>query len=316
MRIRTATQHRVLEVAHEPGYRANASARAVRAGRFGNIALVQSLLGQYLLSELLHGLTQALADKDLHLALTQVSDAVIEEESYLPHTLRDLSVDGVLVNRHIGPTLPYLQRIRRLRIPAVFLNAKQEFDCVYPDDLAGGQTATEFLLGLGHERIAYVDTEEPENKHYSKEDRRSGYERAMMSAGKFPRLYFLPRDWRGAGQPSGDQRVEAVRRLFLSRGDRPTAVIAYELAATMAVVRAAYSCRLRIPEDLSLIQFHHAIDDRFFVPIHTISNAMETVGGKAVDMLLEKIERPDVPLVACVVPVAMLEGATCLPPRS
>ena len=102
---------------------------------------------------------------------------------------------------------------------------------------------------------------------------------------------------------------------LLARDDRPTAVIAYELAEAMAVVRAAYVLRLRIPEDLSLIQFHHGVDDRFFVPIHTVSNAMEQVGRKAVDMLLEKIERPDVPLPACVVPVMMMNGATCLPPR-
>jgi hypothetical protein len=40
-RIRPETQRRVLEVARELGYRANASARAIRAGRFGNIALTR-----------------------------------------------------------------------------------------------------------------------------------------------------------------------------------------------------------------------------------------------------------------------------------
>jgi LacI family transcriptional regulator len=314
MRIRPETQRRVVEVAQELGYRANTSARAVRAGRFGNVALVQSLLGQYLPNELLHGLTQAIADKDLHLVLTHVPDAVIDEDTYLPHTMRDLSVDGVLINRHVGPTLPYLERIHRLRIPTVFLNVKQEFDCVHPDDVMGGRTAAEFLLRLGHERIAYVDTVEPGNQHYSKEDRRSGYEQAMIAAGRSPQVHFLPRNWQVAGQPSTDQRVEAAR-VLLAGDDRPTAVVAYELAEAMAVVRAASVLGLRIPEDLSLIQFHHWVDDRFFVPIHTVSNAMEMVGRKAVDMLLEKIERPDVPLPARVVPVFMLEGATCMPPH-
>lgn len=315
MRIRPDTQRRVLEVAQEMGYRANTSARAVRAGRFGNIALVQSLLGQYLPSELLLGLTRAIADKDLHLVLTQVPDAVMEEETYLPHTVRDLSVDGVLINRHIGPTLPYLERIQHLRIPAVFLNVKQEFDCIHPDDVMGGRMAAEFLLRLGHERIAYVDTEEPENQHYSKGDRRLGYEQAMMSAGKPPWLYLLPKDWQMSSQPSMDQRVEAAR-LLLARDDRPTAVIAYELAEAMAVVRAGYVLGLRIPEGLSLVQFHHAIDDRFFLPVHTVSNAMEQVGRNAVDLLLDKIERPEVPLPARVVPMMMLGGATCLPPQT
>lgn len=315
MRIRPDTQRRVLEAAHELGYRANASARAIRAGRFGNIALIQSLLGLYLPNELLTGLTRAISDKDLHLVLAQVPDTVIDDESYLPHTMRALSVDGVLINRHVASTLPYLERIHRLRIPGVFLNVKQEFDCVHPDDFMGGRIATEYLLRLGHERIAFVDTDEPENRHYSKEDRRAGYEAAMRSAGKAPRTYRLPKDWEAGDRPGGDQRVESARQL-LSGDDRPTAVVAYELAEAMAIVRAAYMLRLNIPNDLSLIQFHHWIDDRFFIPIQTVSNAMEEVGKRAVSMLLEKIENPDVPLPESVVPVSMLDGATCKPPRS
>jgi len=312
LRIRPETQRRVLEVAEDLGYRANASARAIREGRFGNIALIQSTCGQYLPNELLNGLTRAIADKDLHLALIQVRENVLEEESYLPHAMRDLSADGVLINRHAGSTLPYLERIYRLRVPAVFLNVRQEFDCVHPDDLMGGRMATEFLLQLGHERIAYLDTEEPGNRHYSKPDRRLGYEQAMTGTGRNPRVWFLPKDWQAAGQPSMDQRVESAL-LLLTREDRPTAVIAYELAEAMAVVRAAYMLRLNIPEDLSLIQFHHGIDDRFFVPIQTVSNAMEQVGISAVDMLLEKIQHPEVPLPERSIPVTMLDGTTCRP---
>ena len=314
-RISPDTQRRVVEVANELGYRANASARAISARRFGNIALIQSLLGQYLPNELLQGLTTAITDKDMHLVLTQVPDVVIDDETYLPRTVRDLSVDGVLINRHIVAPQSFLERIHRLRIPAIFINVKQEFDCIHPDDIMGGQMATEFLLRLGHERIAFVDTYEPYNRHYSKEDRRTGYEQAMASAGKTPQVHFIPMDWRVTNQPSLDQRVQVARQL-LERDDRPTAVIAYELTESMAVVRAAYTLGLRIPEDLSLIQFHHWVDDRYFIPIQTVTNAMKEVGRKAVDMLLEKIQNPEVPLPVRVVPVTMMNGGTCMPPRA
>ena len=101
-RIKPETQQRVLKVAHELGYRANAAARAIRAGRFGNIALIQSLYGQYLPNELLHGLTTAIAARDIHFVLTQAPDGVIDDEAYLPHTMREFSVDGVMINRHLG----------------------------------------------------------------------------------------------------------------------------------------------------------------------------------------------------------------------
>lgn len=315
MRIRPDTQRRVVEAARALGYRANTSARAIRTGRFGNIALIQSLLGVYLPNALLHGLTRAMADKDLNLVLTEVSDAVIEEETFLPHTMRSLSVDGVLMNRHTGSPPPYLERIQQLRIPAVFLNVKQGFDCVHPDDILGGRMATEYLLRLGHERIAYVETDDPENRHYSKEDRRAGYEQALREAGKTPWVYALPKAWDREPASDPDSRVAAAC-LLLAREDRPTAVVAYELAEAMAVARAAYVLRLRIPDDLSLLQFHHWIDDRFYIPIQTVSNAMYQVGKSAVEMLLEKIENPEIPLPARVVPVTMLDGATCMPPSS
>ncbi len=310
LRIRPDTQQRVREAAAELGYRANASARAIRAGRFGNVALVQSLWGQYLPPELLSGLTSALTDADLHLVLSQVPDQVIEDETYLPETLRQLSVDGVLLNRHLGFSPAYLDHIQRLQIPAISLNVKQELDAIHPDDLHGGRLATEFLLSLGHERIAFIDSDEPLNKHYSKEDRRSGYESAMTDAGRAPQVCQIPKVWHhGDGE---DERILAARAV-LSPSDRPTALVAYELAEAMAFVHAAHQLGRRVPSDLSLILFHSGLDNRYFLPFHTVSNQMAIVGQGAVQMLLEKLENPDVPLPTRAVPPVLLEGKTCQP---
>lgn len=312
-RIRPETQKRVLDVAQELGYRSNASARAIRAGRYGSVALIQSQLGQYLPPELLCGLTTAIAAEDLHLVLTEVANVDATGESYVEHTMRQLSVDGVIMNRHGESAPPFLDRIRELRIPAIFLNAKLDFDCIYPDDLMGGRLAAEFLLRLGHERIAYVETELRCNPHYSERDRRTGYEQAMESAGLTPRVHQVPVGWRIPEDPSADRRVDAAIGLLASP-HRPTAVIAYEQTEVMAVVHAAHLLQLRIPNDLSLIRFHNCIDDRSFMPIHTVSNNMRGVGEGAVKLLLQKIANPDLALPAQVVPEALIEGATCLAP--
>ena len=139
-RISPETQQRVLDAARELGYRANASARAVRAGRFGSVALIQSHLGQYLPPELLFGLTTAIAARDLNLILNEVANVDASGESYVEHMMRKLSVDGVLVNRHGASPPPFLNQLRKLHIPAIFLNSKQDFDCIYPDDLEGGSS--------------------------------------------------------------------------------------------------------------------------------------------------------------------------------
>lgn len=316
-RIRPETQQRVLEVARSFGYRPNASARAVRAGRFGSVALVQSQLGEYLPPELLYGLTTAMGARDVRLMLTHVPNVDARGEAFLADTMRELSADGVFVNRHGFAPAPFLDRIQELRIPAVFLNSKQEFDAVYPQDLQGGRLAAEYLLGLGHERVAYVETEARRRPHYSESDRRMGFEKAMAAAGRVSRLHLLPAEWhaeRDAGNAGKDARVEAAIGL-LGGADRPTAVVAYEMTESMAVLRAALALGLRIPDDLSLIQFHNRVDDRYSLPIHTVSNMMQEVGENAVALLMEKIESPDRPLPSKAIPEVLIEGATCAPPR-
>jgi len=313
-RIRPDTQKRVLEVALELGYRPNAAARAVRSGKYGSVALIQSQLGQYLPAELLAGLTSAIVARGMLLVLTQVANIDSSDDAYVAQTMRELSVDGVFVNRHGGTPPPFIERIRKLRIPAIFLNAKQEFDAVYPDDLAGGKLAAEYLLRLHHERIAYVESEPRCIPHYSELDRRAGYLTAMASAGRTPWIHQIPVDWRSPDVPGEDRRVEAAIQL-LQTPNRPTAVIAYEFTESMAVVRAALTMGLKIPGDISLIQFHNRVDDSTFIPVHTVSNMMLEVGEGAVGMLLDKISMPEAALPSKVIPEILIEGATCLPHR-
>ena len=239
--------------------------------------------------------------------LSQVPDPVIEDETYLPHTLNELSVDGVLLNRHVASSPGYLETILRLRIPAIWLNVKQEFDAIHPDDLQGGRLATEFLLTLGHEKIAYVDSDEPRNAHYSKQDRKCGYEQAMAAAGRVPHVHALPKLWH---HEPGDERIAAAKALLQSP-ERPSAIVAYELAEAMAAVHAAHQLGLTIPGDLSILLFHSRTDDRYFLPFHTISNEMEQVGRGGVELLLEKMQNPQVPLPTRAVAMQLREGMTC-----
>jgi DNA-binding LacI/PurR family transcriptional regulator len=137
----------------------------------------------------------------------------------------------------------------------------------------------------------------------------------MALAGRPGWVQQIPVVWRSPGKSHADQRVQAVVRL-LERADRPTAIVAYELTESMAVVGAALLLGLRIPEDLSLVHFHPHLSDRCFLPIHTVSNMMQQVGEGAVTMLLEKIENPEQALPSRAIPEVLLEGATCMPPHS
>ena len=314
-RIRPETQQRVLDAAQSLGYRPNVSARAIRTGRFGCAALIQSLKALYLPTELLQGISEALTEHDMHLSLAEVPEEVIDDQSYVPKVVRELSADGLLINRiqHIPPE--FLERLRALQTPAIFINVKQDTDSAYPDDRHGGEIAAEYLLGLGHTKIAYAGAAVRLKEHYSEFDRRSGYESVMALAALAPLIFRLPPDPLDADHQHPDPRVETATAL-LARPGRPTAVIAYELAEAMAFVHAAGRLGLRIPEDLSLLTFHWGIDHRLCLPITTVTNAMRQVGREAVRMLVTKIDNGRQPLPSRAVPVDLLKGMTCGPPAS
>ena len=309
-RIRPETQQRVLDAAASLGYRPNVSARAIRTGRFGCAALIQSLKALYSPTELLQGISEALSEHDMHLSLAEVPDEIIDEEIYVPKVVRELSADGLLINRILDIPLEFIARLRALQTPAIFLNVKQEYDAVHPDDRQGGQKATDYLLQLGHTRIAYVSAAVNLNEHYSKIDRRAGYEDAMQKAGLPPLIWGLPADPKILTLVNPDPRVAAAEALLM-QPQRPSAIVAYELAEAMAFLHASYRLGLHIPTDLSLIMFHSEIDPRLCLPITTVNNAMRRVGREAVQMLVEKIDTGGQPLVSRTVPVDLLEGVTC-----
>ena len=313
LRIRPQTQQLVLDAAQALGYRPNVSARAIRTGRFGCAALIQSLKALYLPAELLLGIAEALAEHDMHLSLAEVPEEVIDNESYVPKIVRELSADGLLINRIQQIPPEFMERLRTLQTPAIFINVKQEFDAVHPDDLDGGRIAADHLITLGHKKIVYARAAVNLKEHYSEEDRRLGYETAMRSAGLPAAVWHLPADPIGLSSLYPDPRVEAAAALLALPG-RPTAIVAYELAEAMAFIHAAARLGLRIPEDLSLVMFHSGIDVRLCVPFTTITNAMRHVGREAVQMLLEKIDTGGQPLPSRAVPVELLEGATSRAP--
>lgn len=314
VRISENTRQRVLAAASELQYLPNSSARAMRRGRSGCVALLLSarLHRSFLPHSLLDGIQAALAEHDLHLTLASPPDAKLTDQGYVPKILREWMADGLLINYNIGIPEPLLHLIRQHQIPSVWINVKQPSDCVFPDDVDAGLRATQHLLRLGHRRVAYVDYsfgkgEEAALVHYSTRDREGAYRQAAREAG-------LPQQViRGAQRvPRGEQ--VAFSRRWLSAPDRPTAVIAYNPEVALAVLHAAAHARLRVPQDLSLVTFHDQLLDDLGVGVTTLLLPEHALGRAAVRALLDKIADPSRSLPPQALTLGFEGGETCAPP--
>lgn len=313
--FRAETREMVRRVAAELGYRPNAAARATANGRFGTAALVMSInpIRSSLFEGLLCGLHDELHANDMQLSVARMPDSQLSDDSQLPKILREWSCDGMLINYTDAIPKRMQAIILEHQIPAVWINSKQEHDCVRPDDFGGARDATQALLKMGHQRIAYSDfSHGPDypSPHYSVPDRLAGYQQAMQQAGLAPRLWIAEQ---GEKIP-GAQRVAYVIEQ-LKRPDRPTAVVSYNHNDLIVIHAAAMSLGLSIPSDLSVVGFSPKLNTPLGVPMGSVLLPEVRMGQEAVRMLLKKISNPSRLLPAKVLPTHFDPAGTCVPPK-
>jgi LacI family transcriptional regulator len=303
------TRERVLSAARELGYRVNAYARAVRAGRFNTVALLLSTQGvrSILPDGLLEGVHDALVARQQRLLVAREPDAALTDEHFVPEILRESSSDGLLINYNALIPERLIALVAENRLPVVWINSKHDADCVYPDDRGGASEAVRRLYEIGHRRIAYLDP--VHSSHYSSEDRFAGYREAVRALG-LPELVYRP----DQGLDHGQWPDVLARYLDAPADARPTAAVTYIGAVAEAALRAADRLGLRVPEDLSLVGIGDVGSRHLGLSFGGMVIDQTRVGREAVEMLLAKIADPALAFPPRPVPLVFAAGGSVAPP--
>jgi len=289
--VREETRQRVVEVAERLGYRPNRMARSLRTRRTGTIGLISdSIATTPYAGQMILGAQRAAQERGYTLVLFNTEDDPEVEEREL-QALLEYQVDGILYAKmyHRVVAVPSVLD----GVPLVLLDAESpdsSAPSVVPDEVAGGRTATDELLGLGHRRIGFLTNVDdvPATR-----GRLQGYQEALAAAG----LDFDP-DLVVADESETWGGYRAARQL-LAREDRPTALFAYNDRMAMGAFRAAAELGLRIPEDLSVVGFddQELITLGLFPELTSVALPHFDMGYWAGETLIDLLEEPgsDVP---------------------
>lgn len=312
--VRRAAQIRKL--AANLGYRPNAAARSTRSGTHHAISLVMSehASRSVLAPATLVGLHHGCRDHNLHLVVSQMADQRLIDEDYVPRILRESLVDGLLINYSAGIPPRMIELINRFSITAVWMNSQQKANCIYPDDLAAGRDAARRLLELSHRRIAYLDYTSSvftPAMHYSFVERWEGCRDTLADAGLTVRRV-------GTVEALHDKwRVLDELKAVLSPhnpADRPTAVVCYGPREARSAIVAAVTLGLDVPRDLSVIMFAGSeAYDEMGIHIATMVLPNEDIGRQAVDLLIQRIDDPELQLDPIKVPFGFKAEQTLAP---
>ena len=280
--VSKATRQRILDAAQRMNYQPNWRARSFARRRSQVIGLVYGRPADYVeRSQMASALVEQLAKLDHELMLIPAMGPVDQ----WAHKLRDGRVDGALITHPMPLGLDDF--VAEHRLPAVFMNLRSELDVpqVYFNDAGGAQQAMEHLLELGHQHISYYCYPKRDGEHYSNADRETGYRTAMRAAGLSEHEEVVIDEFDAFANDLASRPAD----------QRPTALLIYNDHDSMHLMQQLWYRDIQVPRDLSVVSFNNDKSTQAMIPPMTcVATPAEQLARKAVDLLMDQIENPQI----------------------
>ena len=302
--IRDSTRGRVISAIKELDYQPNAAARSLRTSRTQTIALLVPDYANPAYGEIIKGAETAAASAGTSLMTGSMETADESFGRYLER-LGHGRVDGLLIAAG-GAHGAREDELERLGVPWLCVNrtgpGRRRY--VVLDDERAAALAVEHLVSLGHRKVALIAGPVDSDSALR---RRVGYEKAIDAAGLVagPVVH-------GNYTPQGG--AAAMSRI-LGETERPTAVLAANVASAIGVLYTARQEGVRIPEDLSVIAVHDLTVGAFLdPPLTSIRMSLAGLGKRAIRLLLDNAADAEIREVLHEPTELIVRGSTAPPP--
>lgn len=281
------TRERVWAAVLELGYRPNIIARGLRSNRTYTLGFISDEIATTPFAvQIIHGAQdRAWEDGYITLMINTGGDPEMKEAAL--QAMHDRKVDGIVYATMYHREVHLHEMLHEL--PTVLLDcfvADRSLPSVVPDEVNGGQQATEYLLSKGHRRIGMINNFEPAPAKYG---RLEGYRQALSNYG-IPFDESLVRDGKG-GLPEGGY-LGAMH--LLQQEDPPTAIFCFNDRMAMGAYDAIRKLGLSIPEDVAVVGFDNQqlIAADLYPGLTTMELPHYEMGQWAVEHLLQLIADP------------------------
>lgn len=286
--IRRSTRQRVEQAIAELGYTPNQTARNLRTGRTGVIALAVPDLALSYFAELA-GRVIEIADERGFAVQVEQTAGTSEREIDLLRAPRLRMADGLLFSP-LQTTRADLSNLD-LDYPLVLLGEHifdGPTDHVTMRNVEAARAATEFLLDSGRHRIALVGAHEGERSG-SAGLRLAGYRTALEARGRrVDEALLVP-----AATWHRSDGLRAARDLIAREVDFD-ALFALNDTLAFGAIRALEESGRVVPDDVAVIGFDNVDEGAYWHPaLTTVDPGREWIVRRAVEALIERIEGSD-----------------------
>ncbi len=278
------TRQRVHRSIDQLGYRPTRAAQNLKRGRTDTIgiALTRGFDNPYY-ARLFDTIKRALGRYQLSSELMVLDNQQRGEARRVCDGMISHGVEGLIVGPVYYWDKPILEELRdqkRVGVPTVTFGAVRDevgMHNVFMGDDQGGVVLTEYLLSMGHRRIAYFPIHPPDKAHLDRGSLQEGVTRVLEARGLFDEDWvFLGFDLGRFKDSFEYAQAFAHRWLDARETDRPTAVICKTDQIAITALAVFHRLGIRVPEDLSVIGYDNLPESAYTIPaLTTVDNAID-----------------------------------------
>lgn len=278
------TAKKITAAMEELHYQPSQIARSLVKKRTNAIGVIMSDIKNTFFNSWFRIIEDYASNHGFNLVLCNTDEDAAREMKYIK-LLQSQRVDGIIIVPSSEKSVDYLLKSRIHFILVDRVLRPQKTNYVSTDHYAGAFEATEYLIGLGHEKIAVL---KGPGILYPDTQRFAGFENAMNKHKiKIDKNYVLNCEF---NEMKG---YEATIKL-MGLDTKPSAIFSFNSKMMNGSIRAIQNMGMSIPDDISLICFDEITGYDIFKPkITCITQPIKTLGEDSIISLIERIKKAD-----------------------
>ncbi len=288
--ISEETIAKVKDLAKKYNYKPNKAALSLKKSKTKTIGVIIPNILNPFFARSLHSIEEEASKHDYSI-ITCISNESIKKEKKSIELLTDGSVDGFLISvseeTQTTNEIAHLKEVIDSNIPMVMYDRfVKSIDCdkVIIDDYKAVFDATNYLISEGRKKIVLLDSLTGLNVGKLRVE---GYNQAILESKLYDQKPIV-------FEISNDAEVDNNVEKIISQNKNIDAIIAIDNTLGVVALNIAKKENKKIPEDISIIGFSGKNIIVFTNPkLTTISQHTEEIGKRALELLINRIEKKD-----------------------
>ncbi|MCR5106574.1 MAG: LacI family transcriptional regulator [Lachnospiraceae bacterium] len=290
--VNPETKEKILKVIRENHYVPNNSARNLKRSDSNTIAVLVKGVSNTFFTEMIETIQNEIKKHNYSMVLHRVEFDEDEVDVAL-ELVKEKRLRGIIFLG--GYFVHSEEKLKRLKVPFVLSTAgsiskvynRDDYSSVSVDDMEESRKMTQYLIDLGHRKIALIATRESDVSVGKL--RIDGYRKALNDNNiKIEKSLILHMD-PNIEEFSSESGYKAMKD-FLDEGKKCTAVFAISDTVAFGAIRAIYDSGLTVPGDISVAGFDGIKAGEFYIPsLTTIKQPIDEISRATSDILFEII---------------------------